>query len=351
MSDVQEAQHGSSLPCDGMVVHYYLRDEKHSMDAFVRNKAEAELLGLIRYVLLRLNLDVKVETTVREEGGVVDTLLLIVNNPALLVPTAVGAAAFLGQIINIIVTIVYSRDKALDKPTRELLDLSLQEKRLAIEEKKLAIEKARGELLKAKPDPQIVQKLIPVLEYDTKTITLRSNFFKVLLSYEQVTAVGMGQKPKRGLVAERIAKRDDFSTYVVHSDKLPTVVHHDAVIQIVAPVIAKGAFHWRGVWQGEPITFQMRDAAYRGLVERGQEVFRSGDAIRCELNVERKVDALGDEVVAGHAVTAVTAKIEGANEIETARGKALRFEKSHGPQNQTGFDFDEPNTGGGDDRR
>jgi hypothetical protein len=111
-------------------------------------------------------------------------------------------------------------------------------------------------------------------------------------------------------------------------------VHHDAVIEIVAPVIGKGSFHWRGVWQGEAITFQMRDPAYRAMVQRGQEVFRTGDAIKCELNVERKVDALGDEVITGYAVTAVVAKMEGSKEIETPKGKALRYEKSHGPQNQ-----------------
>ena len=76
-----------------MVVHYYLRDEKHSMDAYVRNKAEAEMLGIVRHVQLQLNLDVNVETTVREEGGLVETWLLIVNNPALLVTAAIGLEA------------------------------------------------------------------------------------------------------------------------------------------------------------------------------------------------------------------------------------------------------------------
>lgn len=341
-TDEQESQEGLKSPCERMVVHYYLLDEKHSMDAFVRNKAEAEMLGLIRHILAQLKLDVKVESFARKEGGLVDTFMLIVNSPALLVAASVGAAGFLTSIINIIVSLVYSRDKALDKPTRELLELNIAEKRLSIEEKRLAIEKARTELLKANADPAIVGNLLPLLENDPKTITLISNFFKVLISSQDVTAVGLGRKPRKGTAAERVVNRSDFARYVVHSDKLPTIVHHDAIVQIVAPVITKGGFHWRGVWQGESITFQMRDPAYRAIVERGQEVFRSGDAIKCELNIERKVDALGDEVITGHAVTAVTAKIEGENVKMTAKGRQMMFDKTHGPKNQTGFDFDAP---------
>jgi hypothetical protein len=330
----EDEDEGLERPSEDMVVHYYLQDDKHSMDAYVRNRAEGELLGMIRHILLQLNLDVKVEAGARREGGLIDTLVLIANNPALLVTAGVGAAALLAQIISIIVTVVYARDKGLDANTRQLLDLNIEEKKLAIEEKKLAIEKARAELLKANPDPIVIRNVLPVIEQDSKTVALRSNFFKVLISTNEIRAIGMGPKLKHGEAAERIVKRDEFRTYVRHSDKLPTVVHHDAAIEIVAPVIGKGKFQWRGIWQGQPITFSMRDPAYRAMVQRGQEVFRTGDAIKCELNVERKIDIVGDEIVTGHVVTTVIAKIEGTKEIVTAKGKQLRFEKEHGPQNQ-----------------
>lgn len=302
------------------------------------------MLGLVRYVLLQLNLDVKVETTVREEGGLVETWLLIVNNPVLLLTAVIGGSTFLTQVINIIITVMYSRDRGLDKLTRELSQLNIDEKRLSVEEKTLLLQKLRAEVLKPVPDPEVIEQTIPVLQHDTKSITLRSNFFKLLQADTKVTAVGFAQKPKRGMAAERVVKRDEFSTYVVHSDKLPTVVHHDAVIEIVAPVIGKGSFHWRGIWEGEPITFQMRDPAYRKLVERGQEVFKSGDAIKCELNVERKVDALGDEVIVGHAVKVVTAKIDGGTkEVETVSGRRLRYDRSNAEKTQ-GKLFDTPDS-------
>ena len=325
--EVQELKEGPKQPSERMVVHYYLVDEKHSMDALIRNKAEAELLGLIRHLLVELNLDVSVESTVREEGGLIETWVLIANNPTLLITAAVGASASLAAIINIFISLMNMKDRKGEKLTRELTVLSIKEKALAIEEKTLNIQRLRTELLKPLPDQAVIEKMIPELEYDAKTVTLRSNFFKLLLTYQQVTAVGFGPKPRKGTIAEKIVRRSDFASYVVKTDKLPTVVHRDAVIEIVAPVIGKGPFQWRGIWNGEPVTFQMRDPSYRAMVERGQEVFRRGDAIKCELNIERKVDAVGDEVVTGRVVTAVVAKIEGVKVVETPKGKQRRFQK------------------------
>lgn len=328
MSDeVQEVQEGPEQPSERMVVHYYLLDDKHSMDALIRNKAEAELLGLVRHVLGELNLGVSVESTAREEGGLIETWVLIANNPALLVTAAIGASVFLTSLINIFISLMNMKDRKGEKLTRKLTELSIEEKALAIEEKTLNIQKLRAELLKPLPDQAVIEKMIPELEYDAKTLTLRSNFFKLLLTYQRVTAVGFGPKPRRGSIAEKIVRRGDFASYVVKTDKLPTVVHRDAVIEIVAPVIGKGPFQWRGIWNGEPVTFQMRDPSYRAMVERGQEVFRRGDAIKCELNIERKVDAVGDEVVTGRVVTAVVAKVEGAKVVETAKGKQRRFQQ------------------------
>ena len=99
--EVQELKEGPKQPSERMVVHYYLVDDKHSMDALIRNKAEAELLGLIRHLLVELNLEVSVESTIREEGGLIETWVLIADNPALLVTAAIGASSLLTNLITI----------------------------------------------------------------------------------------------------------------------------------------------------------------------------------------------------------------------------------------------------------
>lgn len=54
---------------DRFEIHYYLANESHAMDAFVRNKCEAELLAILQEVCSILGASIKVETIPLEEGG------------------------------------------------------------------------------------------------------------------------------------------------------------------------------------------------------------------------------------------------------------------------------------------
>ncbi|MBT9455044.1 MAG: hypothetical protein IV097_00335 [Burkholderiaceae bacterium] len=326
--DIEEEEDDPTPNEAGMVVHYYLDDNKHSMDAFIRNKAEAEMLALVRHVLLQLNLQVTVETSAHGEGGVIENWLLALSHTEMIAlglgATTVASTALLG-IINIIIALM-NMDREGKRLTRELTTVSIEEKKLAVEEKRLNLEKIRSELLKSSPDQAVIEAAIPALAYDVKTITLRSNYYKTLIPYSPVSAVGFGPKQRgRRAQQERIVHRQSFQAYVVTSDKLPKVVYPEAVIEIVAPVLNKGAIQWRGLFNGESITFQMRDAAYRGMVHRGEVTFKHGDKIKCVLNIERKVDAVGEEVIAGRSVSVVCAKIEGDKVTETIKGRRLAY--------------------------
>ena len=61
-------------------VHYYLNDGAHRMDAVARNRAEGELLALLKEVGAVLGLPVHIETHAYGEGGLVEYLNLIVQN-------------------------------------------------------------------------------------------------------------------------------------------------------------------------------------------------------------------------------------------------------------------------------
>ncbi len=73
----------------------------------------------------------------------------------------------------------------------------------------------------------------------------------------------------------------------------------------------------------------MGDGAYRDMVHRGEVTFKHGDKIKCVLNVERKVDAVGEEVVAGRSVSVVRAKIEGDKISETAKGRKRTYDEQN----------------------
>lgn len=326
-----------------MVIHYYLEGRKHSMDAFVRNKAEGEMLALVRYVLVQLNLPVTIETSTYEEGGVIENWLFSLTPTEALVLLGI-ASTTLFSFVNVIINLM-NMDRKGKQLARELTTVSIEEKKLAVEEKKLNLEKMRAELLKAQPDQKVIDAGMLSLAEDLKTITLLSNYFKVLLPYTPVTAVGFGPKKNSDTARlERIVPRESFYRYVITTDKLPTVVHPDALVGIIAPVLDKGSFQWRGRFHGEPITFQLRDAAYRGMVNRGEVTFKHGDAIRCVLNVQRKVDAMGEEVIAGRSVSVVRAKIEGEKVIETVKGRRMAIEEqiARHPQFELGLGLEDP---------
>ncbi|MBK6957738.1 MAG: hypothetical protein IPH22_04495 [Nitrosomonas sp.] len=57
-------------------VHYYFDDESHSMNAFVRNRAEKDLLEAVKRVTELLEAPVEIETEAYQQGGLVEVLFI-----------------------------------------------------------------------------------------------------------------------------------------------------------------------------------------------------------------------------------------------------------------------------------
>src|SRR4051812_43717619 len=53
-------------------LHYYLRNNSHAMNAFIRNKCEAEALAAFSYIAERLGIELAIESVAHEEGGLKD---------------------------------------------------------------------------------------------------------------------------------------------------------------------------------------------------------------------------------------------------------------------------------------
>ncbi|MEE9337579.1 MAG: hypothetical protein V3U87_05825 [Methylococcaceae bacterium] len=114
-------------------LHYYLDNESHSMDAVVRNKCEAELLGLFIEAADALEIDVRLETEAFKEGGLKELWRAIGENNNQL------------TVLLVIFTIVLSRIP-LSNPEQEALDIELS--KLQIEATKLQIQQLKKELKK-----------------------------------------------------------------------------------------------------------------------------------------------------------------------------------------------------------
>ena len=68
------------------------------------------------------------------------------------------------------------------------------------------------------------------------------------------------------------------------------------------------AFKWKGLYQGTPISFSMKDTEFRNSVLREEISFQHGSVINCVLNIHREFDEIGDVVITGYSVVTVIKK-------------------------------------------
>ena len=111
-------------------LHYYLKDNSHAMNAFIRNKAEKDFLEAVKRIGELLDRELKIETEAYKEGGLKE--LIVIGGIVL---------GFLSPSINDIITHYATQDtqiEALDKKVKEAtlknLELDSKKKELEIEE-------------------------------------------------------------------------------------------------------------------------------------------------------------------------------------------------------------------------
>lgn len=295
-------------------MHYYLSKESHSMNAVIRNKCEAELLGLIAEAANTLGVRIELESQAFKEGGLKEIWKALGDNNNQI------------TILLVIITILLSRIP-VDDPEKEALDEELT--KLQIEEKKLQIKKLRSEMNKAEPGDDLTENAVNTLSKNPKIVVRRSNFYKHLSTYPKVESVGVtpfsiNQQPLR---YEKQVQRRSFGKFILRTHAIKPVVIDDAVIEIVSPVLKEGNYRWKGIFQDEPLSFNMLDHEFQGLVLREEVTFQHGTYIECVLNQHRKLDEVGEVLVTGYTVTTVIRKFDDRQSIETNRGRSYKHSK------------------------
>lgn len=289
-------------------LHYYFDNTSHSMDAFLRNKCEAEVLAVFQEIADTLGIQIAVESVAHREGGLKEIWQFLGKNKDQL--------TLLIAIIVLILSRFPPSNSELDKLTKEVT-------RLTIEEKMLNIEKLKRELRSGSLQSNAVESASSVIDGSLKVATRKSNFYKNLIGYKRVTGIGLTPLTKDSIPTEneKFIDRSDFNKFILLTDKLPVLVVEDATIEIVAPVLKEGNYHWRGIYEGTPIGFAMIDEEFKNSVLREEVSFQHGSIIECVLNIHRKIDEIGDIVVTGYSVVTVIKKSDGAMTFETNQGK------------------------------
>ncbi|WP_417464657.1 hypothetical protein [Kordiimonas sp.] len=301
-------------------MHYYFDDSSHTMDAIARNRCEAELLAIANETIAILGYPMRIETQASIEGGYRDIWKFISDNEKQL------------TLLVAILALVLAAKSNLDGVDSELQTKLVE---LSIEEKELQIKKLKQEIGENNPSPSNAPHAAQIINQQPKIIIRRSNFYRQLSQIEKVTQIGISD-----MRSERIVKRDEFRKYILLTQGLEPVVIENAKIEIVAPVLNEGRAKWRGILEGELISFDMADKEFRAAVLQKQVSFKRGSILVCQLTVSAKLDEFGDKVITRYKVGTVIEYPSDSEIVETKQGRKLRRERQARSDQQDLFSRD-----------
>ncbi len=295
-------------------LHYYLSNESHSMDAYVRNKCELEILSIVQELADIAGVKIDLESEAYIEGGLKEVWKALGENNVQ-IAIVLSAAAFVLSLI----------------PHLDFEGKALQNEltRLSIEEKKLAIQKLKLELEKENPSSVASQSLAEVASDSYKILVRKSNFYKSLSKYPKVERIGVVPiaEDRSHLQDEIVVERSEFRKYILSSNKLDPEIIDEAEIEIIAPVLQDGNYKWRGWFKEEAIPFSMNDSEFQASVMKRDISFQNGSTIVCELKIHKKLDEVGEIAITGYSVETVIEKIDGDSSIKTEQGKRYKEKK------------------------
>ena len=243
------------------IIHYYLNDDLHSMNAFVRNAMEKDFLSIVNTISSSLNLKIELESRAAKEGGFIEILDIIEAHPVSSTIIVSSAEYAIKRFLEYLLTGAYKKNK-LENEKLELEILKLKKESASIDEN------------------QLEQKLARPI----------SNYYAKIEKYEKIRAVGFGNEINN----EYVVQRDEFRNFILIDDK-EEEVDDDANIEIISPVLKEGRYKWRGIYKNESIDFSMGDSKFKNDIIDGRYDFGNGSFINCQLFITKTYDEFGNE--------------------------------------------------------
>lgn len=298
-------------------LHYYLAENRHSMDALLRNQCESELLALFQEVSSVLGVPIAIEAQALREGGLKELWKMLgENSPQLSVVLSVTAI--------LIALASQSHQSDVDKLSEQLMEQKIEKTQLQIEKLQKEIRHIQNE-----SEGSIKENAIHFLQRDSKVVVRRSNFYKKLKNDRNVTSVGITPYgvDHQPIQEERNVPRNHFDQFILSSQTLKPKIIDEATIQLVSPVLREGKLKWKGIYDDQVIGFAMHDPIFRGQVLRNEVTFQHDTKLDCVLVVNRKLDEVGEVVITDYAVKTVIKKYDDAQSFETSQGREYKQAK------------------------
>lgn len=291
-------------------IHYWFNDKSHTMDAFIQNKCEYEILGIISEISKKLSVEITIETEPLANGGLRKWLKVVSKNE--ITKATISTSIITAFIISVLVT-------PLSKITEKTIDKILENSEIKeLERKKLILE---------------VEKLKQETNLDFENNILikkkKSNLYYTLNKYPKITDVSfvVNDDNKQTVFKERKIKKKTFDDFILVSDDLEPIENENALIEIISPVLKKGKYKWTGYYKDEPISFRMKSNEFKTLIQNGEIEFKNGFTIDCHLEIQQKVNNEGIIKIKGYSVLMVNRYFVNDKPVETKEGRKHRKKK------------------------
>lgn len=251
-------------------IHYCFDDDSHSMNAFIRNAMERDLLGLISEVGKTLNIDIQINSEAKKEGSLIDAFILLGGSLLYLKPS-------INQILAYYLTDGFHKNKEM------ILKNALKKEEL--KRSKLQTQRERQEI-----ESKTLQEY-NLLESNHKINRHISNFYKKAKGYEKIRKIGYQFNHS----SELVVTRDQFSSFIFDQKKDNEIIE-DAEVEIISPVLKEGKYKWRGIYNGAIIDFSMGDNGFKKDIINQKHNFINGTTISCQLEISKTFDNYGEEI-------------------------------------------------------
>jgi hypothetical protein len=301
-------------------IHYWLDGNSHSMDAVLQNKCEHEYLGLVQQIAKDLNLEIIIETSPFENGGLIRWFSILRKNENKNAPVS---TAFLAAILAAIFV------SPIGKTGEKIVEKLFEDRELSDMQKN----KIRLELQKLKDDSATNFQ-------NTIIKKKKSNFYENLNKEKSVTQVSYyaADSSNQRVGSERFVKKSEFKDFLLITDEIEPQIDDAAQIEIIAPVLKKGKYKWLGLYEGKSISFNMKSIEFRQSIQNGEIEFKNGSLITCRLQINKKIDNDGEEIISGYDVLSVDAYTEDGIQKETNEGIAKKRRNSEKKMQLSLFD-------------
>lgn len=321
-----EQQPPTVLNANALELHYWFNDKSHTMNAFVQNKCEFEFLGIINEIAATFGTEIIIETEPFGDGGLIRWFKI---KTKLDERSSVLKVAIVTALVTTV--LVTPLNTVITKVTEKLIEKIFEDE----EKTNRTDEKEKLELEELKLDVELKRQLLHKNMVISKK---KSNFYEVLDKYPKVTQVSIAiqNKDKKRVLEENFVRKEKFKEFILVTDKLEPDYVDNAIIEIISPVLKKGDYKWRGIYNGETVSFTMKSNEFKTLVQTGKIEFKNGSSINCLLKIDKKINNEGIEQISSYTIKRVNNYFENDKPIETPEGKNHR-QKRESDESQYGM--------------